>query len=174
MITQAHTYTRRRYMYITRSKRFWLNNFQNYPKVMLKLTFKSLKTKSRGRLRYLHFRPTNLIGKNQNYKSLWLKSHMSTVYYYHVTHAFQRESTLYSCLDVKELWLNGWVFVYKLSGCRFKSCCSNNHLVRKRTLNHLAKLAKWLSCAVSTYLYSAFDCMLSSCQVRVLEWIYTL
>ena len=27
--------------------------------------------------------------------------------------------------------------------------------VRKRSLNHLAKLAKWLSCVVSTYLYGA-------------------
>ena len=37
-------------------------------------------------------------------------------------------------------------------------CCSNgiqtdNHLVRKRILNHFAKLAKWLVCIVSTYLY---------------------
>ena len=31
------------------------------------------------------------------------------------------------------------------------------HLVRKRTLNHLAKLTKWLSCVVSTYLYCTFD-----------------
>ena len=122
-----HTYTHQRYMYIIQSKRFWLNNFQNYPKVTLKLTSKSLKTKSRGRLRYLHFRPTNRIGKNQNYKSLWLKSHMSTVCYYQVTHAFQSESTLCSCLEVKELWLNGWLFAHKLSGCGFKSRCLNNH-----------------------------------------------
>ena len=45
------------------------------------------------------------------------------------------------------------------------SCDSNgtqthNHLVRKRTLNRLANLAKWLSCVESTYLYGAFDCML--------------
>ena len=39
---------------------------------------------------------------------------------------------------------------------------THNHLVRKRTLNHLAKLAKWLSCVVSTFLYGAFDCMLLS------------
>ena len=32
---------------------------------------------------------------------------------------------------------------------------TNNHLVRKRTLNHLAKLANWLSGVVSTYLYGA-------------------
>ena len=36
---------------------------------------------------------------------------------------------------------------------------THNHLVRKRTLNHLAKLAKWLSSVVNTYLYGAFDCM---------------
>ena len=47
----------------------------------------------------------------------------------------------------------------------FKSFCINKHKwqqrdsnpqpVRKRTLNHLAKLANWLSCVVSTYLYGA-------------------
>ena len=31
---------------------------------------------------------------------------------------------------------------------------THNHLARKRTLNHLTKLTKWLSCVVSTYLYS--------------------
>ena len=50
----------------------------------------------------------------------------------------------------------------------------HNHLVRKRTINHLAKLAKWLSCVVSTNLYGSFDCMILSCQVRVSEWIYIL
>ena len=30
---------------------------------------------------------------------------------------------------------------------------THNHLVRKRTLNHFVKLAKWLTCVVSTYLY---------------------
>ena len=49
-----------------------------------------------------------------------------------------------------------------------------NHLIRKRTLNHLVKLAEWLSCVVSTYLYGAFDCMLFSCHLRVSEWIHTL
>ena len=51
---------------------------------------------------------------------------------------------------------------------------THNHLFRKRTLNHLAKLAKWLSYVVSTYLYGAFDCMLLSCHVRISEWIHTL
>ena len=73
------------------------------------------------------------------------------VCFYHVTYEFESESTLYSCLNVKELlarsrrhiWrlsdcngtrthnhlvrLNGWVFVYELSGCGFESRCS--HLI---------------------------------------------
>ena len=62
---------------------------------------------------------------------------------YHVTYAFQSESTLYSCLNVKELlaqsrreiwsfsgcnwsvWLNSWLFVYELGGSGFESSCSH-------------------------------------------------
>ena len=44
---------------------------------------------------------------------------------------------------------------------------TRTHLVHKRTLNHLNKRAKWLSCVASTHLYSAFDCMFLSFQVRV-------
>ena len=51
---------------------------------------------------------------------------------------------------------------------------THNHLVRKWTLSHLVKLAKWLSCVVSTYLYDAFDGVFLSCHIHVLEWIYTL
>ena len=51
---------------------------------------------------------------------------------------------------------------------------TQNHWVRKRTLNHLPKVAKWLSCVVITYLYGAFDTMLLSCHVRASEYIYTL
>ena len=46
---------------------------------------------------------------------------------------------------------------------------THNNLVHNRTLNHLAKLAKSLSCVVSTYLYGAFDCMFLSCHVRFSE-----
>ena len=72
---------------------------------------------------------------------------------YHVTYTFQSESTLYSCLNVKEVfarnrrdiwslsesngipthnhlrpvWQSGWVFVNKLGGCRLESfCCHLN------------------------------------------------
>ena len=50
---------------------------------------------------------------------------------------------------------------------------THNLLVRKRTLNHLAKLAKWLSCVVSTYLYGAFDGMLLFALKLVREMIIT-
>ena len=61
------------------------------------------------------------------------------VCYYHVTYVFQSESTLSSGLNINELlarsrcdiwrlsdrniWLNGWVFIYKLNGWEFKSLC---------------------------------------------------
>ena len=69
-----------------------------------------------------------------------------TVYSYHVTYAFQSESTLYSCLNVKELLAGSRREIWSLSDCNCTR--THNHLVHKRTLNHLAKLAslaKWLS-----------------------------
>ena len=56
----------------------------------------------------------------------------------------------------------------------FNRSRTHNHLVRKRTLNYYAKLAKWLSFVVSTYPYVAFDCILVSCHLRISEWIHTL
>ena len=60
---------------------------------------------------------------------------------YHVTYAFQSESTLYSCLNVEELLArnrcdiynlsdcNGtWTHNHELSGCGFESCCSHINL----------------------------------------------
>ena len=47
-------------------------------------------------------------------------------------------------------------FVYLLT-CSWTQI--HNHLVHKRTLNHLARLAKSLSCVGSTYLFGTFDFM---------------
>ena len=55
-----------------------------------------------------------------------------------------------------------------LSDCNWTR--THNHLIHKQTLNHLAKLAKWLSCVVSTYLYGAFDCTFLSCHIHVSGW----
>ena len=46
---------------------------------------------------------------------------------------------------------------------------TQNHLVRKRILNHLAKLAKWLSCVMNTYLYGTFDCMFLSSRCLIVK-----
>ena len=91
---------------------------------------------------------------------------------FHVTYAFQSESTLYSCLNVNELLARSRWEIWRWSDCNWTG--TQNHLVLRRTLNHLAKLAKWSSSTLSTYLYGAFDCMCLSCHVRVSEWIHTL
>ena len=53
----------------------------------------------------------------------------------HVTYAFQSESTLYSCLNVKELLARSRREIWSLSDCNRTR--TQNHLVHKRTLNHL-------------------------------------
>ena len=57
----------------------------------------------------------------------------------HVTYTFQSESTLYSCLNVRELLAQGRRKIWNLSDCNWTR--TQNHLVCKRTLNHLAKLS---------------------------------
>ena len=90
----------------------------------------------------------------------------------HVTYVFQSESTLYSCKNVKKLLSRSSCAIWNLSDCNWTR--TKNHLLRKRTLNHLAQLTKWLSCVLSSFLYGAFDCMFLSCHVRFWEWINTL
>ena len=94
-----------------------------------------------------------------------------SVCYYHVTYTFQSEFPLYICLNVKELLARNRSDIWSLSDCNGTRI--HNHLVLKRTLNHLAKLTKWLSCAVSTFLHGAFECILLSCHVHNSEWIHT-
>ena len=77
----------------------------------------------------------------------------------HITYDFQSEFTLYSCMNVKELLARVRREIWRLNDCNWTQ--TQNHLVRKRTLNHLAKLAKWWSCVLSAYLYNAFDCKYS-------------
>ena len=90
----------------------------------------------------------------------------------HGTYAFQSESTLYSCLNVKELLARSRRKIWRWSDCNWNR--TQNHLVLKPTLNHLAKLAKQWSCVLSTYLYGALECMFLLYHVRVSEWIHTL
>ena len=71
-----------------------------------------------------------------------------TVCSYHVTYAFQGESTIYSCVNVKGLLARNW-----LEGCSLSDCnCTwtHDHLVRKLTINHLVNLV-WLNGWVFVY-----------------------
>ena len=77
-----------------------------------------------------------------------------------------------SLLNVKELLPRNRRDIWSLSDCI--ETRTHNHLVRKRTLNHLPRLIKWLSWVKSTYLFGAFDCIFLSCHVRVSERIHTL
>ena len=95
-----------------------------------------------------------------------------TVYSCHATYLFHSESTLYICLNVQEFLARSRCEIWRWSDCNWNR--TQNHLGLKRTFNHLVKLAKWLSCVLSTYLHSAFDCMFLSCHVRVSWWIHAL
>ena len=84
----------------------------------------------------------------------WISSSASykfhlTVCSYHLTYVFWSESTLYSC-QVRELLAQNRRTVSGLSDCNWIQ--SHNYLIFIWKVNHLAKLAKWLSCAVSTCL----------------------
>ena len=95
-----------------------------------------------------------------------------TVCSYHVTYVFQSESTVYICLNIKELLARNMSDIWGSSDGN--STRAHKHLGCKWTLTHLAKLAKWLSYVVSTYLFGAFECMFFSCHVHVPEWINNL
>ena len=76
------------------------------------------------------------------------------------------------CVNFKELLVRSRQHSWSLSDS--KEVRTHNHIVGKRTRKHIARLAKWVSCVVSTYIYSAFDCMVLLCRVRVPELIQIL
>ena len=78
---------------------------------------------------------------------------------HHITYAFQSESTLYICLNVKEFLAQNRRDIWSFKWLQRDS--------NPEPLNRLAKLAKRLSCVVSTCLYGAFDCNLLSCHVCI-------
>ena len=69
---------------------------------------------------------------------------------YHVTNSFQSEFILYSFQNVQELLARSRREMWSLSDCHWTQ--TQNHVSPKPTLNCLAKLTKWLSCVLSTYL----------------------
>ena len=63
-----------------------------------------------------------------------------TVRSYHATYVFKNESTLYSCLIVKKLLAETMRKVLSLSD--FNEIRTINHLIGKRLLKDLTKLAR--------------------------------
>ena len=70
----------------------------------------------------------------------WRKPLCFYVCFYHITYAFQSESTLYICLNVKGLLARNMRDIWSLSDC--SGTRTHKHLVRKRTLNHLAEFGR--------------------------------
>ena len=64
----------------------------------------------------------------------FLEGRVLIVCSFHVTYAFQSESTIYSCLNVKELLAQSRREIWRWGECNWTR--TQNHLVLKRTLNH--------------------------------------
>ena len=71
--------------------------------------------------------------KNKNF--LIYSRKKNTVCYYHVTQAFPSESTLYSCLNVKELLARNRRDIQSLNDSKGNK---SNHLYHKRTLSFVS------------------------------------
>ena len=86
-------------------------------------------------------------------------------------YVFQNQSTLYSCLNVKEFLAWSRCEIWSLSDCNWT--WTQHHLVHKRTLNHLAKLARWLSCVHHSNNYSQHSSMLKWLSVCLwTKWLW--
>ena len=72
--------------------------------------------------------------KMGNKDSVYVTKQHFTVCSYHVTYMFQSESTLYVCLNVKELLTLNRHKIWSLSDCNWTR--THNHLVHKQTLSH--------------------------------------
>ena len=80
---------------------------------------------------------------------------------YHVTYAFQSEYMLYICLNVKELLAGNKRDIWSLGDCNGTRV--HNHLVLKRTLNHLAKLTEPTGCGFESRSSHLKVCYLELC-----------
>ena len=93
--------------------------------------------------------------------------------FFNVTYAFQSDSTLYSCLNVKELLARSRREIWNVSDCNWTRI--HSHLVRKRTLNHLAilKCGFWNVYVTRTYsqMYRADKCSQHSSNTIQPVWL---
>ena len=93
------------------------------------------------------------------------------LFYYHVTYAFQSESTFYNCLNVKKSLLET---IPKSEVQEAPARLEARRTYFVRTVNSLSKQSKGLSCLVSTCLHGVFDCMFLSCHVFFSGWVLNL
>ena len=85
----------------------------------------------------------------------------------YVTYTFQSESKLYSCLNVKELPARNRRKMWSLSDCNRTR--THNHLVCKRTLNHLAKLV--FNHLAKVFVYKLSGCGVESHCSHLMNWV---
>ena len=74
------------------------------------------------------------------------------------------------CMNVKEPLARSRRHIWSLK--ESSDCQTHNHFVRKRTINHLAKVAEWLSFVLSTYLHGGLVCMLLHTSCMYLSHTY--
>ena len=90
-----------------------------------------------------------------------------TVCSYHVTYLFQSESTLYSCLNVKELLAQNRCKIWSLSDC--SGIQTHNHLVCKWTLNQWF-VYKLSGCRFVSHCCYVRKCLFLSAMISHVEW----
>ena len=88
---------------------------------------------------------------------------------YHVTYAFQSESTLYTCLNVKKPLAQSRREIWSLSDCNWTR--THNHLVRKKIL--LSQF-HFLICTSLTCYVTVFFKKFCETVRKVLSWIWLM
>ena len=85
----------------------------------------------------------------------WINPYLANVLILY-PHNTRKSKTLITGHLVILAWASVLKSVFKYKHCSLSDSNgirTHNHLVCKRTFNRLAKLAEWLSCVVSSYLY---------------------
>ena len=105
-------------------------------------------------------RTLNHVAKLAKWLNCVVSTYLYVAFYIMSCKSFRVNPHAIVCLNVKELLAWSRCHIWGLSDSNV--IWIHNYLVPKRTLNHLAKLVKWLGCVLSTYLYGAFDCIVLS------------
>ena len=117
------------------------------------------------KMRVSHY--SNIWRLNQKYRRINLKGTWLIVCSYHITYAFQSESTFYSCLNVKEFLARNRREIWSLSDCNWTQ--THNHFARKQAFICTVHLAL-CSCHI-TYAFQNESTLCSCLNVKeFLAW----